>query len=148
MLSRSPASRATSLPGVVCRRRARALRASGVRVRRAGLEREGAAHRLARLLGELLADHAFDLTPVIAGEPVRAAAGQQLVEHHAQRVDVARRSQWLPPNLLRAGVARGEQAIGRGQLEVASSLGVEQLRDPEVDQLGDALRRHQDVAGA
>ena len=79
------------------------------------------------------------------GEAARTRAGEELVEHGAQGVDVRKRRHGVTANLLRAGVVgrhRGaDRIVGR------SRVGSKQLADAEVEQLGDAIRIDEDVAG-
>ena len=80
---------------------------------------------------------------------VGQAAGQELVEHHAQGIDVARGGQGLAADLFRTGVVRGHETPGgdRHRRVGAGQLGADQLGDAEVDQLGHAVDPDQDVAG-
>ena len=69
----------------------------------------------------------------------------RLAQHGAKRVDVRKRRHGVTPHLLRAGVVgrhRGDGAIGG-----RDRAGSKQLADAEVDQLGDAIRIDEDVAG-
>ena len=89
--------------------------------------------------------HLFDRDPRQPGVPARAGAGEEFVQHGAKRVDVRKRRHGVTPHLLRAGVVgrhRGDGAI-RGR----DRAGSKQLADAEVDQLGDAIRIDEDVAG-
>ena len=109
MLSRSPRSR---------RRSAARPRAAGAGdlLRRAGA---GAAAEQghARPLRLLLADRALDLVRQPARHAGRGRGRRAAVEQHAQRVDVARGGDRLPPHLLGAGVARGHHPrAGRRQV--------------------------------
>ena len=153
MLSRSPAS---------CRRRRSASTVS----RRSGFERRrGAGCRLASRRGVAwrlridagdrrartdrlrFTDDADDVGRCAAGEPVRQPAGEQLVEQHAERVDIRGGRDRLAANLFGAGVFRRHQLQpGRGRRErLAGELGIEQLGDPEVQQLGRAIGDHEHV---
>ncbi len=67
--------------------------------------------RRAGPLGRLLADGLEDLGGRPRLEPIGPAAGQELVEHHAQRVDVAGRRDRLALDLLGAGVFRRQHQL-------------------------------------
>ena len=82
----------------------------------------------------------------LALHPLRGDPGEQLVEHRAQRVDVGRRGDRLAAHLLRARVLRREQAHPRARRRLPPGGGVEELGDAEVEELGLALDRDQDVA--
>ena len=81
---------------------------------------------------------------------VRPVAGEQAVEQHAQRVDIAGRGDLLAMQLLRAGILRrhrlhggeGRRGVGDGGLQ---GVGVEQFGDAEIQQLDGAFLGHQDV---
>ena len=79
------------------------------------------------------------------GQRIGVAAGEELVEEHAQRIDVRGRGQRQPLDLLRARIGRRQQPHLRPRRQ-RKLLGIEELRDPEVEQLGDPVRRHQQVA--
>ena len=81
-------------------------------------------------------------------EVVGAPAGQQLVEHHAQGVDVARRGQGFAARLFGTGVVGGHEAAGGNGRDGgrAGQLRADQFRDAEVDQLGYAVDPDHDVA--
>jgi hypothetical protein len=72
--------------------------------------------------------------------------GQQLVEQHAERVDVGGRSHLLGTELLGAGVERREGQVHGAELMTALRQLVVDLGYPEVEQLGHALGGHHDVA--
>ena len=93
------------------------------------------------------ADDADDVGRHAAGEPVRQPAGEQFVEQHAERVDIRGGGHRVAANLLGAGVFRRHQLQpGRGRRErLARELGIEQLGNPEVQQLGCALSDHEHV---
>ena len=94
-----------------------------------------------------LAHHPGDVGDGPAGDAVRPAAGEQLVEQHAQRVDVGGGGHRLAAHLFGAGV------LGRHQLQpgrrrrqrLPGHLGIEQLGDAEIEQLGDAVLGDQHV---
>ena len=71
--------------------------------------------------------------------------GEQLVEEDAERPDVARRGHSLAAELLGRGVARREPSLGEARGVPVRLLGVQDLRDPEVEQLRHAGGRDQDV---
>jgi hypothetical protein len=106
--------------------------------------RDGGA-RLDRLL---LADDARDLVRAERGQLVRAVPGQQLVENHAEAVDVAGGGDRLAPHLFGTRVAGCHHLRARDRRVdgVQRQPGVEDLRDAEVEQLRRAVRRDQDVA--
>ena len=154
MLSRSPASwrrrrSMSTVSAAVPLRRARRLRARGSPVGGGSVgaspvdHGDGGArpHRLG------FADDADDVGRRAAGEAIRQAAGEQLVEQDAERVDVRRRGHRLAADLLRARVFRRHQLQprrGRRQ-RLPAELRVQQLGDAEVEQLGRAVGRHQHV---
>lgn len=81
---------------------------------------------------------------------VRRALGptarQQLEQQDAQRVDVRRRRHGLARVLLRRRVLRREDAqLGPGLRRAVGRRGVQQLGDPEIQQLHRAIGLHQDV---
>ncbi len=88
--------------------------------------------------------HAFEVGPQHGGDRLRRGAGrrrqhagQQLLQHDAQRIDVHRRRDRRPAVLLLGrGIARrvGLAALVRGGLQLRR-LGVQQLGDAEVEQL-------------
>ena len=127
------------------RRRGPRLRAASVFRRRRPAVIDG-GDRSARADGLRFADDAYDVGRCAAGEPVRQAAGEQLVEQHAERVDVGGRGTASPrtcSGLAYSGViscrpAPSARASGR-------RARVEQLGDAEVEQLGRAVGGHQDV---
>ncbi len=79
-------------------------------------------------------------------EVVRGLVAQQLVEDHAQRVDVGRGRHHFAAQLLRAGVAQRQRLATLLRQRLVRVVG-EQLGDAEVEQLGLTVRRHQDVRG-
>ncbi|MDC6171378.1 hypothetical protein PO768_28610, partial [Paucibacter sp. XJ19-41] len=76
-------------------------------------------------------------------------AAEQLVQHHAQRVDIGRDADGRAGDLLGRGIGRCQAAAGlAGQLAVgAGAVVVEQAGDAEVQQLRAALGRHHHIAG-
>ncbi len=103
----------------------------------------------ARTLRVGLADDPHQLLRVARLDPVGFLVREQLVEHDAQRVDVARRRDRAAADLLRARVLGRERPQQRRRLlpHRRAGIGPQQLRDSEVEQLRRALRRHEDVAG-
>ena len=71
------------------------------------------------------------------------SAGQEPVQHRAQRIDVGRCGDLAAAHLLRAGVLRGHYA--RGDLSLRS--GIEHFRDPKIQQLRRAVFADQNIAG-
>ncbi len=78
---------------------------------------------------------------------VGAAAGQQLVEDHPQRIHVARRRHVISPDLFRAGVGRGHRPHrGHGHHGRAEGrLRIERFRDPEIEELRGPVPGDEDV---
>jgi hypothetical protein len=74
-------------------------------------------------------------------------ARQQVVQQHAERVHIGDGADPFAAHLLGARKARSPEALVQPGLvvELASPLGIEQLRDAEIEQLGRAVGRHQDV---
>ena len=107
---------------------------------RGGRGRDLGAHALD--VGQVLADVLHrDRDLVLAVE--RDVAGQHLVEHDAERVDVGLAVDVVAERLLGGHVVRGaEHAAVGGQAVVAQRAG-----DPEVGDLGQALGVQQDVLG-
>ena len=143
MLSRSPSSRRRSrwvsagpvrVPGRVVAAPS-AAGSSGLRMARLG--RIGSVSHTTRAMSATRA----------AGDAVRPPAGEQLVEQHAQRVDVGGGGHRLAAHLLGAGVlGRHQLQPGRGRRQrLPGHLGIEQLGDAEVEQLGHAVLGDQDV---
>jgi hypothetical protein len=72
-------------------------------------------------------------------------APEQPVQHHAESVDVAGGSNLATGELLRAGIF-GRQRLKRGKRVVeAERVGVEQLGNPEIEQLYCAIGCDQDI---
>ena len=94
-------------------------------------------------------DDAHDVGGRAAGQPIRQPAGEQLVEQNAERVDVGCRGHGVATDLLGAGVLGGHQLQSGGSWRegLARELRVQQLGDPEVQQLGCAVGGHQHVGG-
>ena len=70
---------------------------------------------------------------------------EQLIQHHAQRIDIAPGRDWILAQLLGAGVAGSEQHhLGHGLIvgtfQQLSGAKVEQLHQP-------LFARHQDIRG-
>ena len=95
----------------------------------------------------LLADDALDLGGRAPLEVVRAVAREQLVERHAEGVDVRRRRDGVAADLLGRGVLRRHHLQPGLRLDerVLGVRLVEELRDAEVEQLGHAVGRDEDV---
>ena len=68
-----------------------------------GIDRE------ARFLRLRFANRICNLLRGAFCQPVRAAAGEQLVQNHSQRVDIARGRHRLTVDLLRAGIVRSHR---------------------------------------
>ena len=96
-----------------------------------------------------LAHDAQELLRVARLDPVGLLVGDELVQHDAQRVHVARGRDGASPDLLRARVLGREDAQQRGRIlpRGRALAGADELGDPEIEQRRHALGRHQDVAG-
>ena len=95
-------------------------------------------------------DRLFELRGRLDLQFVRPLAAQQLVEHHAERVHVARGRERFAQQLLGAGVLRCERPAGDARelgLVARAAFGFHQLGDAEVEQTHFALRGDEDVAG-
>src|SRR5262249_27915725 len=99
----------------------------------------------ARPQGLRRADNAEQLVRPPGLEPVGPPTREQLVEDDSERIDVRRGRDRLAADLLRAGVVRRHHRIHRLRSAGGPALRIQQLRDAEVQQLGPALRRYQDV---
>ena len=97
----------------------------------------------------LRADHLHDLLRRSRARAVRPMTRDELVQNHAQRVDVARRRQRVAAHLLRARVVeRHHPLLEPRQRRVGGrERRVEQLGDAEVEQLHAAGRVDDDVRG-
>lgn len=73
--------------------------------------------------------------------------GEQLVEDHAQRVDIGVNADALAGNLFGRGIGGRHQAQARARLICRLREALEVLRDPEVEQLHRAGVRHENVRG-
>ena len=106
-------------------------------------------HRRARPLGIPLADHPDQLLRVSRRDAVRLPAREQLVQHDAERIDVARGRDAAAAHLLGARVLGGhEPHLGSGlRGRLGRAVGLEQLGDAEVEQLRHARGGDEDVAG-
>ncbi len=104
-----------------------------------------ALQRLRGTHGIDVEDRVLPLRIALALELVGLAAGQDLVEHHAQRIHVGHGGDRLAADLFGRGVVQGERAqAGAGVVE--RLLGrVEQLGDAEVEQAHVVEWRDQDV---
>ena len=79
-----------------------------------------------------------------AGHLVRPPSTQQLAQEYPHLVHVRGRRDGLPPDLFRARIRRGQRSVDQaGGLPVPA--GLQELRDPEVQQLHPSLGVHQDV---
>ena len=116
----------------------RPLRALGpgcARHRAAGRERLPLTNRLGQHVGRSV--------PVFEGQ----LAGEELVEHDAEAVDVRGGGDGLAHHLLRTGVGEGHrQALRDGGLGRRCAVRLQRLGDAEVEQLELAPIRDQDVA--
>ena len=155
MLSRSPAScrrrrlMSTHRPSIRlrgCRGHVQGVDSSDRIACRVGID---AGDRGARAHWLRFTDDAHDVGGRAAGQPIRQPAGEQLVEQNAERVDVGCRGDGVATDLLGAGVLGGHQLLSGGSWRegLARELRVQQLGDPEVQQLGCAVGGHQHVGG-
>ena len=107
-----------------------------------------ACHDRAGARGIGVAHHPLDLPGAQRRERVRASPRGELEEQHAKGVDVGGRGDGLAAHLLGRGVVGRQHPHARHrprrQLGV---VGIEQLGDAEVQELGCAVRRHDDVRG-
>ncbi len=94
-----------------------------------------------------LADHPRHVDRRPARDAIGPPAGEQLVEQYAERVDVGRGRHRIAANLLGAGVLRRHQlhAGHRRRVGVARHLRVQELRNPEVEELRRSVHRHEHV---
>ena len=106
-------------------------------VRRAG-RHLARRHRLA------LADDPDDLAVARRAEVEHLLVRQQPIEQRAERIHVGRHRHRFAADLLGAGALGRERADRRVAAHPAL---FEQLRDPEVEQLGDAVSGDEDVGG-
>lgn len=77
--------------------------------------------------------------------PPRPFSGEELVQHSAQHVDVGRRGHRLTPKLFGRRILRRQRAHVRCRLIGQRLLGLQELRDAEVQQLHLADPRDEDV---
>ena len=79
-------------------------------------------------------------------QPVGTNAGEQLVQHDAERIDVRRRGERLPADLLGRCVAGREQPAGHlRELGFLRSFLGQELADAEVQQHDAPFGRHENV---
>ena len=100
----------------------------------------------ARPYGSLFADRPRQVRVAAPLRAIGALSRQQPVEQHAQGVDVARDRHRLAADLLRARRLQRESAVAGPRLVSRREARLEQLRDPEIQELRRAVRRDQDVA--
>ena len=105
-------------------------------------------HALQRMRGTLRVGVQDRFLPLRVGRPARLvglAAGEQFVQHHAERIHVGHGRDWFAADLFRRGVVQGEGAqAGAGVVEHGLGV-VEQLGDAEVEQAHVVERGDQDV---
>src|SRR5579859_2042482 len=75
---------------------------------------------------------------------IRRASSEEFVKDNAKRIDVGGSSNGFASNLLRAGVFGSHRAKSRGLLSYGR---VDDFGDAKIEQLGNAVRCHEDVAG-
>ncbi len=97
----------------------------------------------------LLADRPQDFVQPPALQTVGKAAGEQLVEHQAQSVDIGGGGDRRTQHLFRGGVLRGHHPrLRRGRRAgLGYSLRIEPFGDTEVEELGLPLGGDEDVVG-
>src|SRR5258708_7207788 len=79
---------------------------------------------------------------------VGKVAGEQLIEHESQRVNVGGGGDGEAANLLRASELGREETDGVGGLEAGlGAIGEEKLGEAEIEQLGNAVGGDHDVGG-
>jgi hypothetical protein len=76
----------------------------------------------------------------------RWAAGEQFVQHDAQRPDIGRGGQGFAGYVLGTGIGQGKGTV-RGAGRLGGDIGLDQPGDAEIQQLGFALRGDEDVGG-
>ncbi len=105
---------------------------------------------MARKRGNGLANRALDIHEPDGFDQEGADARQKLVKQHTENIDIARGGDRLPSNLFRARVIRGHHpkiVPGHRERMLSDLPFVQQFRDAEVQELGDAGRGDQDVGG-
>ena len=118
------------------------------RPRGGALRRRLGGDRRARPRHFLRQDRLLDLGFRSSLQPIRPHAGEQLVEHHSQRIDIGRGGERRPADLLGRGVVRRERVAGElSQRRLVRRAPGHQLGDAEVEKLDLALRRDHDVGG-
>src|SRR5258707_9406512 len=154
----------TQILGQLFHRRVAALRLLAQRLQHDGVEdsREATAklvrgvasglallhsNRGARLERFLLANRSCHFVVISGRFPVGLVSGEKDVEDDSERVNVARSRDRVSSDLLGTGESRGQKAYLRHRLLERRSLGLENLRHPEIEQLGNALFGDEDVAG-
>ena len=78
---------------------------------------------------------------------IRLGFGQQLVQHHAQRIHVGHRGHGFAADLFRRGVVQGERAHFGAGVVAAGFRAIEQFGDTEIQQPHFVQRRDHDVRG-
>ncbi len=98
----------------------------------------------------LLEHRALERSRIPRNQLERPHASDQLVEHDAQRVNVRGHRHRATADLLgaRVGGSQGAQLGPRRRaIRAASSIGIDELRDPEVEEPRVPVRSDQDIAG-
>ena len=97
--------------------------------------------------GVIHADGALELQLAVAQQAIRRTARQQQIEEYAEGVCVRRGGDGAAKHLLRRGILRRENAFLQAchRERVRKTLRCQQLGDPEIQQLGRAFRRDEDV---
>ena len=104
-------------------------------------------HHLARPHRVVHADGALELQLAVAQQPIRRTAGEQLVQQHAERVDVRGRGDRAAEHLFGRRVLRRQDSFlqPRHRQGVRQALRRQQLRDAEIEQLRRAFGRDEDI---
>ena len=107
-----------------------------------------AAHGFAGARRALLANDLRHFMRRASFQLVRPVAREQFVQQDSERIDVARRRDDLAAHLLRARVSRSHDAKAGGCRigGVARSIGMQNLRDAEVEQFRRTIGRNQNIA--
>jgi hypothetical protein len=120
---------------------AQGLQQHGIEVARECGPHRRVGRRLARPRGNAVDHRLFEGRPRAAFAAVRPGAAQQLVQHHAQGIDIRNNAERLAAQLFRRCViGRQRPAEPARQLGLDAPALVEQLGDAEVEQPGVALR--------
>lgn len=93
----------------------------------------------------IVEDHVHQCFRGYAGLVVRRVPGEQLIQQHAERVDIATGGDGFSANLFRTAIAQGHgNDAFTGDLE-PGGIGIQHLGDAEVQQLRFAIQGDEDV---